>query len=162
MLRTHRGLKSDRPATVTLVVFTVGGKRLAARAEHVGGVRPWVSEMPVPSRTPFVKGILRQGEDLLPVFDLAGRFSLAPAGTSPWCLILKRGDGPVAVRIDGEMPQIQAVKADALYPPDGTVLDIDAVCRIGAEDVPVLSVATLGMDLPESTELCRAADNRPS
>lgn len=155
MLRTHRGQKSDQPSTVTLVVFTVAGRRLAARAEHVGGVRPWVGEMPVPSRTPFVGAILRQGEEIFPVFDLAARLSLQPAGISPWCLILKCGDGPVAVRVDGEMPQIQAVKTDALHPPEGMISDIDAVCRIGTEEVPVLSVATLG----KGSERCRACEN---
>jgi chemotaxis signal transduction protein len=117
--------------------------------------------MPVPSRTPFVGAILRHGEDILPVFDLAARLCLDPAGISPWCLILKRGDGPVAVRIDGEMPQIHAVKADALRPPEGAAPDIDSVCRIGAEEVSVLSVTTLGKDLPEGSEFCRAGENSP-
>jgi chemotaxis signal transduction protein len=159
MLKTHRGLKSDRPATVTLVVFAIGGRRLAARAQHVGGVRPWISEMPVPSRTPFVGAIVRDGEELLPVFDLAGRLSLEPVRISPWCLILKRADGPVVVRVDGEMPQIQAVRADTLRPPEKSAPDFDAVCRIGTEEVSVLSVMTLGKDLPERPELCRAAES---
>jgi chemotaxis signal transduction protein len=102
--------------------------------------------------------MIRDGEELLPVFDLAGRLSLEPGRNLPWCLILKRGDGPVAVRVDGEMPQIQAVRADELRSPEGLAPDMDAVCRIGTEDIPVLSVMTLGKDLPKRPELCRAAE----
>jgi hypothetical protein len=65
----------------------------------------------------------------------------------------------MAVRVDSEMPQIQAVKTDALHPPEGTIPDIDVVCRIGTEEVPVLSVPTLGKDPSQGSELCRAGEN---
>jgi chemotaxis signal transduction protein len=38
-----------------VVVFSVGGKKLAARTEDVGGIAPWIEPLPVPSRTPFAE-----------------------------------------------------------------------------------------------------------
>jgi hypothetical protein len=50
-----------------VVVFSVGGKKLAARTEDVGGVSPWMDPVPVPSRTPFVGAMLKREKDVMPL-----------------------------------------------------------------------------------------------
>jgi chemotaxis signal transduction protein len=56
-----------------LLVFSVGGRRIATRANDVGGIWLWTEVVSVPSGTAHINAVLRHGEDILPVFDLAGR-----------------------------------------------------------------------------------------
>jgi chemotaxis signal transduction protein len=145
MLKTHRGPSSEPPKSCPLVIFSLGGRRLAARAEEVGGVFPWADAMPVPSGTAFVNAIIRRGDEVLPVFDLASRLNLHVAGASPWGLIAKRRDGPIALRIDGEIPSLRSVEAGALRSAAGGEADIAGTCLLGNEEVPIYSLATLGL-----------------
>ena len=98
MLRAARG---KQHAQVTkrswnVVVFSVGGMKLAARTEDVGGVSPWTESIPVPSRTPFVQAMLKRDNHVMPVYDLASqtesqtdRKSVVVSGGSP----PRRADG---------------------------------------------------------------------
>ena len=52
-----------------VVVFSVGGRKLAARTEDVGGVAAWVEPVPVPSRTPFVGAMLKWD-----IWDWGGKY----------------------------------------------------------------------------------------
>src|SRR5689334_24767624 len=120
MATTLRGLKSKRIANATiatrkvmLLVFSVGGRRMAAKADEGGGVWPWTEAIPVPSVTPFMNAVLRRGEDILPVFDLAGRLKVQIKTQTALCLLAKRRDGPMAVCIDGEIPALQLVDEEA-------------------------------------------------
>ena len=81
MLRTqlgrqpHKGSKGATEVRMQhMVVFSVGGQRLAARTEEIGGVMPWTGSTAVPSDTPFVRALVRQEKGCLPVFDLAAKF----------------------------------------------------------------------------------------
>jgi len=62
MLRAARqqGQVVSAKRSWNVVVFSVGGKKLAARTEDVGGVAPWIDPVPVPSRTPFVGAMLKR------------------------------------------------------------------------------------------------------
>src|SRR5579884_1589646 len=152
MATTLRGLKSKRARVagkaakaVMLLLFSVGGRRIAARAEEVGGVWPWQRAVNVPSATPFITAVLRRGEEILPVFDLAGRLNVQVRGEAPLCLIAKRHDGPLAVCIDGDIPALHMVEESSIRPITWKDSDVKGTCRIGVEEIPIYSLAHLGL-----------------
>ena len=144
MLKTSPGPTSKTSPSKSLVVFAVGGRRLAARADDVGGVRPWTGSIPIPSRTPFINAVVRHGEEVLPVYDLAASLNLHAAGSPPLCLIAKHRDGPVALCIDAEMPTMCSEHTAAVRPITHEDPAVVALCQIGTEDVPIYSLAALG------------------
>ena len=159
MLTTLPGLRSRKVAqgpvkakSIMLLVFSVGGRRMAAHANDVGGIWPWTELVPIPSGTPHVSAVLRQGEDILPVFDLAGRLSVQVKGSALLCLIAKRKDGPMAICIDGDIPTLQSVSEESIRPVTWKESDVIGTCRIGAEELPVYSLAQLGLSVMRSLE----------
>lgn len=146
MLKTPRGPTSKVAAPLSsLVVFVVGGKRLAARADEIGGVRPWSPAFPIPSRTPFVRAVVRHEDEVLPVYDLAARLGVRVAEEESLCLIVKRRDGVMAVCIDAEIPTLHAVEASGIRPTSRQDPDMVGICAIRGEEVPVYSLITLGL-----------------
>jgi len=103
MLRGQSKQIGERADSWSLMVFFIGGSMLAARTKDVGGVRPWTGAMQVPSRTPYVNALTRSGEDVLPVFDLAGMLNLRVQGDAPMCLIVKRQDRESAVQFGSDL-----------------------------------------------------------
>ncbi|HTL60839.1 MAG TPA: chemotaxis protein CheW [Nitrospira sp.] len=127
-----------------VVVFSVGGKKLAARTEDVGGVAPWIDPVPVPSRTPFVAAMLKREKDVMPVYDLATRLSREPEGDPLLCLVARHVDGPMAICIDGIIPSLHNVDIADIVPSkrldletlgsftdEGQEIDIVAFQRLG-------------------------------
>lgn len=159
MLTTLRGLRSKKAAhgpvkakPIMLLVFSVGGRRMAARADDVGGIWPWTEGMSIPSGTPYVGAVLRQGEDILPVYDLAARLGVQVNGSALLCLIAKRKDGPMAVCIDGDIPTLKSVSEESIRPVAWKDSDVIGTCRIEAEELPVYSLAQLGLTAMRSLE----------
>ncbi len=146
MLRTakHHGQTPETARSWSLVIFSVGGKRLAVRAEETGGVWPWPEPMPVPSLTPYINAVVRRGEEILPVFDLARLLMVQVSQKSPLCLIARRQDGPMAVCIDPSVPTLHTVEAKAVRPAPSGSTDVIGLCSVGAEEVPIYSWARLG------------------
>ncbi len=143
MLRGQSKQAGERAANWTLMVFSVGGSMLAARTEDVGGVLPWTGSMPVPSRTPHIHALVRNGEDVLPVFDLAEMLQVQVQGDAPMCLIARRQDGPMAICIDAAMPKLVTVDASSLYPPARPDPNILWHCRIDGSVVPIYAFSNL-------------------
>lgn len=146
MLRASR--QQDQTVTSkrswNVVVFSVGGKRLAARTEDVGGVAPWIDPVPVPSRTPFVAAMLKREKDVMPVYDLATRLSRELEGDPLLCLVARHVDGPMAICIDGIIPSLHTVDVAHIAPSkrldletlgsftdEGQEIDIVALQRLG-------------------------------
>jgi chemotaxis signal transduction protein len=159
MPTTLPGLRSRKVAqgpvrakSIMLLVFSVGGRRMAARANDVGGIWPWTEVVSIPSGTPHVSAVLRQGEDILPVFDLAGRLCVQVKGSALLCLIAKRKDGPMAVCIDGDIPTLQSVSEESIRPVAWNDSDVIGTCRIEAEELPIYSLAQLGLSAMRSLE----------
>lgn len=159
MLTTRPGLKSRKRASgapksnsIMLLVFSVGGRRMAAKAHDVGGILPWAEIMPVPSRTPHITAVLRHGEDILPVYDLAGRLHVQVKGEERLCLIAKRQDGRIAVCIDGEIPTLHSLSEDSIRSVEWKDSDVTGMCRIDKEELPVYSLARLGLSAVKSLE----------
>lgn len=128
----------------SVVVFSVGGMKLAAKAEDVGGISAWGIDVPVPSRTPFVASLVKRDKDVLPVYDLAARLDRQPEAESSLCLVARHAEGPMAICIDAEIPSLYTVDASEVRPSrrndiemigsftrDGVNIDIVALTRLG-------------------------------
>jgi chemotaxis signal transduction protein len=127
-----------------VVIFSVGGIKLAARTEDVGGVAPWIEPVPVPSRTPFVGAMLKREKEVMPVYDLASRLSREPEGDSLLCMVARHIDGPMAICIDSVIPSLHNIEIAQINPStrldletlgsfneDGQKIDIVALQRLG-------------------------------
>lgn len=146
MLRAARGQQQARATkrSWNVVVFSVGGVKLAARTEDVGGVSPWTESMPVPSRTPFVQAMLKRGDRVMPVYDLASRLSSPVQGDLLLCLEARHLDGPMAICIDADVPSIETVDATAIRPNDREDIETLGTVTIGGEDVAIVALQRLG------------------
>ncbi len=128
-----------------LVVFSVGGQRLAARTEEIGGVLPWTGTIAVPSDTPFVAALVRQENRCLPVFDLAAKFDRTMNEEAPLCLIVKHLDGPLAICIDSQVPSLHMVARSSMHYQVGSDPDIAGRCVADKEELPIINLMTLGV-----------------
>jgi chemotaxis signal transduction protein len=146
MLRAARGTQqpqaTNRPWNV--VVFSVGGMKLAARTEDVGGVSPWTESIPVPSRTPFVQAMLKRDNHVMPVYDLATRLSRTLQGDPLLCLVARHLDGPMAICIDADVPSIETVDATAIRPNGRGDIETLGSFTIDGDDVAIVALQRLG------------------
>jgi len=143
MLRKSPGPSADVEKALSLLVFSVGGRRMAVKAEEVGGVWPWTQAMPVPSTTPFVGAVLRRGDDVLPVFDLAKRLDVRVQGEAALCLIGRHRLGQFAMRIDPQIPTLVSVDRAAFQADAGSEPGLEGHCVIEAEKLAVVSLGGL-------------------
>ena len=155
MLRSrHRAPTLDRPQqaeagrTRGLLLFSVGGRQVAAATEEIAGVRPWPKMMLVPSDTPFVSALVRLEDECLPVYDLAARLNRSLDPASGLCLIVKHEDGPLAVCIDSSIPSLHMADANDIREGKGEEADIAGTCFIGEDQVSIVRLARLGRSHP--------------
>lgn len=146
MLRSARGQHQAQATkrSWNLVVFSVGGVRLAARTEDVGGVSPWSESIPIPSRTPYVQAMLKREDSVMPVYDLAARLSRSLQGDPLLCLVARHLDGPMAICIDADVPSLETVDAAAVRPNSGVDLESLGSVMIGGHDVAIVALQRLG------------------
>jgi len=151
MLRATRGQQQAQATkrTWNMVLFSVGGIKLAARTEDVGGISPWTQSIPVPSRTPFVHAMLKRDHDVIPVYDLATRLSRTLQGDPLLCLVARHLDGPMAICIDAEVPSLETVDVVAIRPSGGEGIETLGMVTIGGEDVAIVALQRLGRSRPD-------------
>jgi len=127
-----------------LLIFSIGGERLAVRTDDIGGIAHWTDSIGVPSRTPFVQAMLRREKELMPVYDLAARLNRTLVGDPLLCLVAKHLDGLMAICIDGDMPSLHTIDAGALQ--FSTRADIETIGSFndGDGEIPVVALQTLG------------------
>ena len=126
------------------MVFSVGGVKLAARTEDVGGLSPWTESIPVPSRTPFVQAMMKRNSHVMPVYDLAARLSRTVQGDPLLCLVARHVDGPMAICIDGDVPSLETVDATAIRPSGREDIETLGSVMIGEKDVAIVALQRLG------------------
>jgi chemotaxis signal transduction protein len=127
-----------------VVVFSVGGKKLAARTEDVGGIAPWIDPVPVPSRTPFVNAMLKREKDVMPVYDLGTRLSRQPEGDTLLCLVARHVDGPMAICIDGVIPSIHNVDVAQIVTSQRLDLETLGSFHDEGQDIDIVALQRLG------------------
>jgi chemotaxis signal transduction protein len=146
MLRAARGQQQAQATkrSWNVVVFSVGGVKLAARTEDVGGLSPWTESIPVPSRTPFVQAMLKRDNQVMPVYDLAARLSLTLQGDLLLCLVARHLDGPMAICIDAGAPSLETVDATTIRPNNRGDIETLGSVMIGEDDVAIVALQRLG------------------
>ena len=146
MLRAARGQQHAQATkrSWNVVVFSVGGMKLAARTEDVGGVSPWTESIPVPSRTPFVQAMQKRDNHVMPVYDLATRLSRKLQGDPLLCLVARHLDGPMAICIDADVPSLETVDVTAIRPNCREDVETLGMVTIGGEDVAIVALQRLG------------------
>ena len=146
MLRAARGKQQVQVTkrSWNVVVFSIGGIKLAARTEDVGGVSPWTESIPVPSRTPFVQAMLKRENHVMPVYDLAARLSRTLIGSPLLCLVARHLDGPMAICIDADMPSLETVDATAIRSNGSEDVETHGTVTIAGNDVAIVALQRLG------------------
>ena len=129
------------------MVFSVGGMKLAARTEDVGGVSPWTGTIPVPSRTPFVQAMLKRENHVMPVYDLAARLSRTLTGSPLLCLVARHLDGPMAICIDADVPSLETVEVAAIRPNGRGDIESLGSVTIGENEVAIVALQRLGRSI---------------
>ena len=137
------GVRRTKGDVCPIIVFSIGGRRLVARMKEISRVREWVPAMPMPCRSDCINALVRFGDEVLPVLDLAARLNLIVRGSMSFCLIVKSRKGSIAVRIDGDVPSLHRVDQDAIIPVVQDDSPFAGICRLGTEEIPVYSFATL-------------------
>jgi chemotaxis signal transduction protein len=137
--------KKAAPRSWNLLVFSVGGRRLAVKTDEVASVSQWKESTPVPSQTPFVSSVIRDDETVLPVFDLAGLLNVSVRGDDRLCLTAKHPRGPMAICIDGEMPVLHTLDPASIQPCQGEAFDSLGSFASGLENVPIIALSKLGV-----------------
>jgi hypothetical protein len=146
MLRSARG-KQEAQVTKrswNLLVFSIGGLKLAARTKDVGGVSSWIESIPVPSRTPFVQAMVKRENLVMPVYDLAARLSRKLSGSPLLCLEARHLDGPMAICIDAEMPSFEIVDPTEIRSNDRGDIETLGTVTIAGNDVAIVALQRLG------------------
>jgi chemotaxis signal transduction protein len=144
MLRSSVGTKQEtRSRTCSLVLFSVGGRRLAVKSDEVAGISEWTDSIPVPSRTPFVAAIVRREQQVFPVFDLAGLLGVSVQGEHLLCLTVKHPHGAMALCIDEEKPVLHSLDPAAIQAYGGTDLEAVGSFTSGFDQIPILSMTRL-------------------
>lgn len=127
-----------------LLVFSVGGRRLAVKTEEVGGISAWNGSLPVPSRTPFVSAVVRQEHGVFPVFNLAELLRVRVQGELTLCLLAKQPGGSMAICIDEEMPSLHTLDVASVRPYQGSEFPAAGIFSVGFEEVPIIALSRLG------------------
>lgn len=146
MLRGARGKQQTQvpKRSCNVMVFSIGGLKLAARTEDVEEVSPWIGSIPVPSRTPFVQAMLKRKNLVMPVYELATRLSRKLQGDPLLCLVVRHIDGPMAICIDAEMPSLETVDAMEIRSNDRRDIETIGTVTIAGNDVAIVALQRLG------------------
>ncbi len=134
-------------------MFSIGGVKLAARTEDVGGVSPWTETVPVPSRTPFVQAMLKRDNYVMPVYDLAARMSRKLIGSPLLCLEVRHLDGPMAICIDAAVPSLETVDRSAIRPNGREDIESLGSVTIGGNDVAIVALQQLGRSMQDTSQV---------
>jgi hypothetical protein len=93
--------------------------------------------------------VVRQGDEILPVFDLARLLMVQVPKTERLCLRARRQDGLMAVCIDSDVPSLHQVEAGEIQPPPPGAPGAIGACAIESEEVPIYSWSALGRTAAE-------------
>lgn len=144
MLRGRVGHKPKATSDIcTLMMFSVGGRRLAVKTDEVAGISEWTASVPVPSRTPFIAAVVRKDRQVFPVFDLAKLLQVSVQGDHLLCLLVKHSRGAMALCIDEEMPVLHKVDAAAVHTYQGSEFDAVGNITIGFDEIPIIAASKL-------------------
>lgn len=146
MLRASLTRKQQSgPQSCPLLIFSVGGRRLAVKTDEVVDISEWRGSIPVPSTTRFVSAVVRKEKDVFPVFDLAGLLHVRVRGEELLCLTVKHHHGAMAICIDEDMPVLHTLDTAAVQAYQGGDFEAIGSFSSGLDQIPIISLAKLGL-----------------
>jgi hypothetical protein len=80
----------------------------------------------------------------MPVYDLAARLSRTLQGDPLLCLVVCHLDRPMAIRIDADVPSLEAVDATAIRPNGRGDIETKGSVTIDGDDVDVVALQQRG------------------
>lgn len=128
-----------------LIIFSVGGRRLAAKADELAGISKWTGSVPATREMPFVSSVIHMEQVEVPVFDLAKMLHVSVRGDSLLCLMAKHPCGTLAICIDEEMPVLHSLDPAAVQPYGGGEFPSVGSFSNGVDHIPILSMSKLGV-----------------
>jgi chemotaxis signal transduction protein len=140
-----RRQQSAAPKACHLLIFSVGGRKLAVNTDEVASIAAWKGSIPVPSRTPFVSAVVRRETDVFPVFDLAELLHVRVQGGDLLCLTAKHPQGAMAICIDEDMPVLHTLDMSEIQAYQGGEFDAVGSFASGFDQIPIMSFAKLGL-----------------
>ncbi len=128
------------------MIFSIGGQSFGVPLEEVGGVIHWPQSLMVPSKTPYVSAVLWHEKVIMPVFDLADMLNVTVESDPPLCLLVKHEDGPLAVRIDSNLPMLQSLDRSSILPrlSDEAVSIVTGTFQLDGKSVAMVHLNKLG------------------
>jgi chemotaxis signal transduction protein len=146
MLRGANGSQRKQAVRAwNLIVFSVGGRRLAVKADELAGISKWTGSTPTTSGMPFVSSVIRVDQAEFPVYDLAAMLHVSVRGDSLLCLMAKHPWGTLAICVDEEMPVLHTLDPTAVQPYRGGEVPTIGSFSNGMDHIPILSVSQLGV-----------------
>jgi hypothetical protein len=88
--------------------------------------------------------MLKRGNRVMPVYDLAGRLSCPAQGDQLLCLEARHLDGPMAICIDADVPSLETVDAASIRPNGRGDIESLGSVMIGGNDVAIVALQRLG------------------
>lgn len=145
MLRPSlRRKQTSSPQSCPVLIFSVGGRRLAVKTNEVAGISEWKGSIPVPSRTQFISAVVRKDQKVFPVFDLADLLHVTVKGEDLLCLTAKHPQGEMAICIDEDMPVLHTLDSAAIQGYQGGEFEAVGSFASGLDQIPIISFAKLG------------------
>ena len=127
-----------------LVVFSLGSEEYALPIGAVHEIIRFSEPRSVASEVPWIRGVIGLRGKIIPIFDLAARMGLEPAGAEPGkIVIVSSGAGQVGVMVD-EVEEVLTVSGDQLEDvPTANGESIEAIAKIGDRLVVLLNTSGL-------------------
>jgi purine-binding chemotaxis protein CheW len=128
-----------------LIGFRLAGTTYAVRVESVREIVRMRPITPVPRVAEAVRGVISLRGEMVQVIDLRRRLGLPaeePTRASR-IVVVHRADGRVAGLLVDEVREVLRIPADAMLPPSGEALAVEALCARGGEFMSLLSLERL-------------------
>lgn len=144
MLRGWNGNQQKRASrSMSLLIFSVGGRRLAVKTDELAGVSKWTRGVPVAGTTPFISSAVDLDRTAFPVFDLAGLLQVSVLGDSLMCVMAKHPRGTLAICVDEEMPVLHTLDASAVQPCREGEFPLIGSFSSELGEIPILAISKL-------------------
>ncbi|MGD2134796.1 MAG: chemotaxis protein CheW [Gemmatimonadales bacterium] len=140
---------------VQLVRFRVGGRDFAVNVFQVERILRYEAPAALPGAPAFLEGVIRYGEQAIPVVDLRSRFGVeAPVREDTRIVVLDWEGGRVGAVVDA-VQDVLKVPAERVAPPHGLVQDLAAeyISGIVTLDEGTVVVLAAGKLLSSSEQL---------
>lgn len=103
---------------VQVVTFRLGGQDFAFNIFQVERILRYEAPAPLPKAPDFLEGMIRFGEDVVPVIDLRKRVNVeAPMREETRTMILEQADGEIGVVVDAVLEVLKVPAAQITPPP---------------------------------------------